>query len=45
MQDLVAGTYEVPWETEVKHKDGAACGFEPPVREYAGPEETPAMPE
>jgi formamidase len=36
MQDLVAGRYRVPWESEVQHRDGTSCGFEPPTREYAG---------
>jgi formamidase len=36
MQDLVAGRYHLPWEDEVVHRDGAACGFAPPTRDYAG---------
>src|SRR3954469_5877049 len=28
MHDLVAGKYRLPWEEEVVHKDGRACGFE-----------------
>jgi formamidase len=34
MQDLVAGTYRLPWEDEVVHKDGTSCGFPPPTRAY-----------
>jgi formamidase len=37
MQDLVAGRYRLPWETEVVHTDGSACGFEPPSRDYEQP--------
>jgi formamidase len=36
MQDLVAGRYRLPWESEVQHRDGTSCGFAPPTREYAG---------
>src|SRR6202167_5453606 len=32
MQDLVAGGYRLPWEDEVVHKDGTACGFPQPSR-------------
>ena len=34
MQDLVAEKYKLPWEDDVKHKDGTAFGFESPTREY-----------
>ena len=34
MQDLVAGRYRLPWEDEVVHKDGTACGFPKPSRRY-----------
>jgi formamidase len=34
MQDLVAGTYRLPWENEVLVTDGTSCGFEPPTRIY-----------
>jgi formamidase len=34
MRDLVAGRYHLPWEDEVKVKDGTSCGFPPPTREY-----------
>ncbi|GAA5168472.1 formamidase [Viridibacterium curvum] len=38
MHDMVAGKYRLPWEDEVVHKDGSACGFAPPERRYKGPE-------
>ena len=41
---MVEGKYEVPWAAEVAHKDGRACGFEPPEREYKGEEPMPPMP-
>ena len=34
MQDMVAGTYALPWEGEVVHTDGTYCGFERPGRKY-----------
>ena len=34
MQDLVAGRYRLPWEDEVVHKDGTACGSAKPSRRY-----------
>ena len=34
MQDMVAGTYKLPWEDEVVHTDGTSCGFERPTRRY-----------
>jgi formamidase len=34
MQDMVAGTYTLPWEDEVVHTDGTSCGFERPGRKY-----------
>jgi len=34
MQDLVSGSYALPWEREVMHVDGTSCGFEPPERTY-----------
>ncbi|HEX4473857.1 MAG TPA: formamidase [Polyangiaceae bacterium] len=43
MKDLVAGRYELPWENEVVHRDGASCGFAPPTRNYVG-EERVALP-
>ena len=45
MKDLVAGRYALPWEADVRHTDGTACGFDPPEREYVGEEAPPAMPE
>lgn len=36
MQDLVAGSYQLPWESEVQVVDGTTCGFPVPEREYAG---------
>lgn len=38
MRDLVAGTFRLPWEDEVVHTDGRACGFAPPTRRYGGEE-------
>jgi formamidase len=35
MKDLVAGSYRLPWESEVVVTDGSSCGFDEPVREYA----------
>jgi formamidase len=32
MQDMVAGTYKLPWEDEVVHVDGTSCGFAAPER-------------
>ncbi len=32
MQDMVAGTYRLPWEDEVVHVDGTSCGFPAPER-------------
>jgi formamidase len=34
MQDLVAGTYRLPWEDEVKVTDGTPSGFAAAVRVY-----------
>lgn len=36
MQDLVNGSYRLPWEDEVVHTDGTAFGFPPPTRLYQG---------
>ena len=41
MKDLVAGRYALPWEADVRHTDGTACGFDPPEREYVGEEANP----
>ena len=38
MRDMVAGTFRLPWEAEVVHTDGRACGFAPPTRPYGGEE-------
>jgi formamidase len=34
MQDLVAGRYRLPWESEVKVTDGTSCGFPKPTRRF-----------
>ena len=34
MHDMVAGTYRVPWEDEVKVTDGTSCGFPAPTRAF-----------
>jgi formamidase len=34
MQDMVAGTYRLPWEDEVKVTDGTSCGFATPTRAF-----------
>jgi formamidase len=34
MTDLSAGKYRLPWEDQVVHTDGTACGFPAPVRLY-----------
>jgi formamidase len=34
MQDLVAGRYRLPWESEVRHTDGTSCGFLKATRRY-----------
>lgn len=36
MHDLVGGKYRLPWEDEVKVKDGTSCGFPVPNRSYGG---------
>ena len=35
MRDLMEGRYRLPWEDEVVHTDGTACGFPAPTRVYA----------
>lgn len=35
MQDLVAGNYRLPWESEVAVTDGTSCGFPKPERKYS----------
>jgi formamidase len=32
MQDMVAGTFRLPWEDQVKVTDGTSCGFPAPTR-------------
>jgi len=32
MQDMVAGTFRLPWEEQVKVTDGTSCGFRVPTR-------------
>jgi len=32
MQDMVAGTFRLPWEDQVKVTDGTSCGFPVPTR-------------
>jgi formamidase len=34
MADLVKGEYRLPWEDDVVHTDGAACGYPRPTRTY-----------
>jgi formamidase len=34
MQDMVAGTYKLPWEDTVKVTDGTPSGFAKPTRKY-----------
>jgi formamidase len=34
MQDMVAGTYRLPWEDQVKVTDGTSCGFPAPSRMF-----------
>jgi formamidase len=34
MTDMVAGTYRLPWEDEVKVVDGTSCGFATPTRAF-----------
>ena len=36
MQDMVAGSYRLPWEDEVKVTDGTSCGFPAPTRMFGG---------
>jgi formamidase len=38
MQDMVKGTYKLPWDETIQVRDGTPCGFAPPTRAYAGPE-------
>ncbi len=34
MQDMVAGTYKLPWHDDIVHTDGTSCGFEKPRRKH-----------
>jgi formamidase len=34
MSDLIKGSYRLPWEKGVIHKDGTSYGFPPPTREF-----------
>jgi formamidase len=34
MQDMVAGRFRLPWESEVLVTDGTSCGFPAPTRAY-----------
>ena len=34
MQDMVAGTFRLPWEDQVKITDGTSCGFPAPTRVF-----------
>jgi formamidase len=34
MQDMVAGTFRLPWEDQVKVTDGSSCGFPVPTRMF-----------
>jgi formamidase len=43
MTDMVQGKYKLPWDDDVKHKDGTSCGFDPPTREYKGEEPMPDL--
>jgi formamidase len=36
MHDLAAGRYRLPWEDDIVHTDGTACGFAPPDRVFGG---------
>jgi formamidase len=35
MRDLAAGQYRLPWEADIVHTDGAACGYDAPQQTYA----------
>ena len=38
MTDMAAGKYKLQWHDTVQVTDGTSCGFEPPTRDYTGPE-------
>jgi formamidase len=44
MHDMVNGDFKLPWEAEVVHTDGSACGFAPPTRVHAPDNLLPAAP-
>ena len=35
MQDMVKGSFRLPWEAQVVHTDGTSRGFEEPTRAHA----------
>jgi len=35
---MVHGSFALPWEAQVVHKDGSSCGFDTPTRSYIGEE-------
>ena len=41
MQDMVAGTYRLPWDATIQVRDGTPCGFDAPTRAYRGAEPNP----
>ncbi len=41
MQDMVNGSYRLPWTDSVQVTDGTPCGFAAPTRAYKGPEANP----
>jgi formamidase len=43
MKDMVKERYCLPWEDEVMHQDGTACGFPVPTRTYKGEELPPVL--
>jgi len=45
MQDMVAGTFKLPWEDSVKVVDGTSCGFPVPTRVYGGAQSHPLVPD
>lgn len=44
MKDLVNGKYLLPWDASIEIKDGTVCGFDPPIRDYAGEQINPVTP-
>ena len=41
MQDMVAGTFRLPWDATIQVRDGTPCGFDAPTRAYRGAEPNP----